>query len=640
MRQLCFWLTLLAGVGMTVIAVPSPAAEKKTDEAAIKKLVDQLGSDDFSERETAQKELAKIGMPAYEYLKKTLADPKCDPEVQQRAVGILERLDRELITTKVLTPTKVTLKYKDTPIKEAVADFAKKAGCTIELFDPKDALKLKTVTLDTGEVTFWEAFDQFCEASGLTETTLAEVMQEVQKQGQGGQGKPGAQGGGGGAVQPGVIQIRPIRAVPVKPVEAKPVEDKPVEKKEIEKKEARPVEKDSDEPQTSSCGDNDTDDAKKKAEDEKKQAEQKEVAKKQAQAKQIQVQAVQQIQIQVGPGGAIAPGGPGMPGGIQLPFAADTQIILKEGKHDKSTTSYSGSMRVKTIKEPATILGPVDPKQYLVGLQVSAEPKLQIASLLDVKVTKAVDDQDQTLRALPAEGTDDGGIAVWGGPARGRGRIVVGGPFPGQMGNGNQPLPVKLVKGVKEAKTLKELSGTVTAQVLMSPEQMMEATDIRKSSGKTFNGKETGYIKILGVTENNGQLTLRVEYEAPKDVLPVYGNNNQFGNVWGKQGGFGGQLPPPPQAPGATDDAKTPARPRTVTELAQYGLTLVDEKGKPLACRNISVGGRWMPNGTVVNEYHMTWAIDKDTVPSKLVFSGQRSATVDVPFSFKNVAVK
>ena len=47
-------------------------------------------------------------------------------------------------------------------MKEAVEDFARKSGYAITLHDPDNKLKDRTVTLDTGDATFWQAFDQFC----------------------------------------------------------------------------------------------------------------------------------------------------------------------------------------------------------------------------------------------------------------------------------------------------------------------------------------------------------------------------------------------------------------------------------------------------------------------------------------------
>ncbi len=73
-------------------AVAPPAA--KADDIA--KLVQQLGSDDFEEREAAQKRLEAIGAPALDILRKTAASTD-DAEVKSRAGQLIDA-----ITAKVL----------------------------------------------------------------------------------------------------------------------------------------------------------------------------------------------------------------------------------------------------------------------------------------------------------------------------------------------------------------------------------------------------------------------------------------------------------------------------------------------------------------------------------------------------------
>jgi hypothetical protein len=55
-------------------AAPPPGADDAADAARIARLVRQLGSDDFDEREAATKELEAIGEPALAPLRKAAAD--------------------------------------------------------------------------------------------------------------------------------------------------------------------------------------------------------------------------------------------------------------------------------------------------------------------------------------------------------------------------------------------------------------------------------------------------------------------------------------------------------------------------------------------------------------------------------------
>src|SRR5690242_11836791 len=64
---------------------------KEPDAAAIARLVKQLGSSDFRERETATKALAAIGLPALEALRNASKD--IDVEVAQRATRLVTSIE-------------------------------------------------------------------------------------------------------------------------------------------------------------------------------------------------------------------------------------------------------------------------------------------------------------------------------------------------------------------------------------------------------------------------------------------------------------------------------------------------------------------------------------------------------------------
>jgi carboxyl-terminal processing protease len=80
LRALC--LLLLAMVAGTVHADPL---------ADISRLIQQLGSKDFREREAASQQLDRIGEPAIKFLRKA-ADEHADPEVRQRAQVLVESI--------------------------------------------------------------------------------------------------------------------------------------------------------------------------------------------------------------------------------------------------------------------------------------------------------------------------------------------------------------------------------------------------------------------------------------------------------------------------------------------------------------------------------------------------------------------
>ena len=170
------------------LALPSPAGESPSKEQ-IDKLIEQLGSSTFNEREKATKELAAIGEPALEALRK--AAKSDDAEVRKRAEELLPKIEMQAESTRVLAPKRVHLVYKDTPLRDAAADFQKKSGCTTQLHDPDGKLKERKITLDSGETTFWRAVALFCDKAELSEASMEDLMQALQQRG----GGPGAPAG-------------------------------------------------------------------------------------------------------------------------------------------------------------------------------------------------------------------------------------------------------------------------------------------------------------------------------------------------------------------------------------------------------------------------------------------------------------
>jgi RNA polymerase sigma factor (sigma-70 family) len=148
---------------------PAPASQTTAagDEARIVKLIDQLGSSSFADREEATKELNQIGVPALDALRK--AAQSDDLEQKKRASDLVNKIEGRALQATILTPKRVRLVYRDTLLAEAVADFMKQSGYELTLSDPQAKLKGRTITLDTGDVTFWQALGQFCQTAGVVE---------------------------------------------------------------------------------------------------------------------------------------------------------------------------------------------------------------------------------------------------------------------------------------------------------------------------------------------------------------------------------------------------------------------------------------------------------------------------------------
>ena len=128
-------LPLLAlGLGLGVLAATAaPPVEKpdKPDADKIAKLIVQLGSDDFDEREKASADLEAVGDPAYAALHEALKS--ADEEVRKRAELLVGKIEKRRESADALKPKRVHLVYKDVPLAEAVEDLKKQTGYNITL---------------------------------------------------------------------------------------------------------------------------------------------------------------------------------------------------------------------------------------------------------------------------------------------------------------------------------------------------------------------------------------------------------------------------------------------------------------------------------------------------------------------------
>jgi hypothetical protein len=595
---------LVAGLAL-LSSLPSSADEAPSKEK-IDKLIEQLGSGNFAEREKASKELSAIGMPALDALRKAAKSE--DAEIRKRVEDILPKIERQAESVRVLAPKRVRLAYKDTPLVEAVADLEKKSGYHIQLHDPDGKLKERKITLDTGETTFWHAFALLCDKAELAEAGLEDLMRAQQPPG--GPGAPPA--GPPGGVRPGVF----------------------------------------------------------------------------------------------------VKGMPGM-------FAWNGQLILKDGKGNPSPTDDRSAVRIRAGGKPSPVLfGNAPDGEILLSLDVSPEPKLQWQLLQAVHIETAVDDQDQKLSQVIPQVEGAAGVGI-GNPA-----IAVQGVAGGAMkirqmqmlqmqmrarqrvgwGGLSQQVPVQLKRGAKETKSLKELKGVLTVQLLTEARPVITADNLDKAAGKSFKGDEGGEIKIVNVKTEENQTIIELQLEQPPfdKVVPAQGNvlhGVGINNVAQLQGVIVPPPPPPPPpqakkadqppaAPGAARPVEKPQPPapaperkpgqpppagqpaaaqppaaikpppapqRAQPQMFQIGgpvqlldslngLGIQDDKGNTLPID----GGHSRASLSIVRQGNgqvkqsVTWTLvcphskDKDK-PAKVVFLGRKQVAVEIPFALKDV---
>ncbi len=153
------------------------APPEKTNAERIRELIVQLGSSNFKEREIATQTLNDVGPAALDALQR--ATQSADPEIRRRAEHLTQQIQHRLQTAQLLEPKRVHLVYKDTPLSEAFADLMQKTGFPIEFAGSQTRLAGRRITLDTGNTTFWNAFDQFCQKAELVERTAVQSSEQT-----------------------------------------------------------------------------------------------------------------------------------------------------------------------------------------------------------------------------------------------------------------------------------------------------------------------------------------------------------------------------------------------------------------------------------------------------------------------------
>src|SRR5262249_13880453 len=150
-------------------------------------------------------------------------------------------------------------------------------------------------------------------------------------------------------------------------------------------------------------------------------------------------------------------------------------------------TCYSGAVRVQAL--PAA--GNPRAAESLLILQVSPEPKIQWQSLVKVQVDKAVNDQGKEMQVMA-----EANPAVNPNTPVANAAFVVARPPVGYGAGLHQQVPVRLKKDAN-AKMLKQLEGTITAQVWGDARAMITVNDVLKAAGKTVKGNDGGSIKVI-----------------------------------------------------------------------------------------------------------------------------------------------
>jgi hypothetical protein len=151
----------------TLVAVAQPPQPAAPQPGEVEKLVAQLGSEDFQEREAATRRLEAIGTAAVDALRAAIKSE--NPETARRANDLLRKAERTLANERTLAPTLVELDAKDRPLDDILADLSKQAKCEVVLggLKPEELAGKKVTVATDGKVPFWSAVLQVCDAADL-----------------------------------------------------------------------------------------------------------------------------------------------------------------------------------------------------------------------------------------------------------------------------------------------------------------------------------------------------------------------------------------------------------------------------------------------------------------------------------------
>lgn len=146
------------------MAVAADTPKPSADDA--NRLVQQLGSAKHTEREAALRALNSLGLAAMPALRE--GAKSSDAEISRRCSELLEKLDRQSESTAALAATKVKLKAANAQLGDVVRDLSQQSKIRFQLAREPVDLAQRSVSIDTGEVSFWEALDALCKAAKIS----------------------------------------------------------------------------------------------------------------------------------------------------------------------------------------------------------------------------------------------------------------------------------------------------------------------------------------------------------------------------------------------------------------------------------------------------------------------------------------
>jgi hypothetical protein len=140
----------------------SPVTQPSTSPARVQELIEQLGSDEWRQREQAQQHLVGLGAAAVDALAKAAASDDVDPEVKSRAAAALSAIRAQ----DTDGPSLLTMHLKDVPAQQVLDTIAEQAHMRFntDIFPMPPA---RRITIDADAMPFWHVMEQLCSQLGV-----------------------------------------------------------------------------------------------------------------------------------------------------------------------------------------------------------------------------------------------------------------------------------------------------------------------------------------------------------------------------------------------------------------------------------------------------------------------------------------
>lgn len=147
------WCLILAAL---LFGPTATASADEPDTPRVARLIKDLGSDIFVERERASAELARSGAAVRRQLEQAALSP--DAEVRLHALELLKNLK----LADIWAPALVDCQTQGQPASQILMELGKQSGNHILIGDQYGPFHESNVDLDLKQVPFWRAIDELC----------------------------------------------------------------------------------------------------------------------------------------------------------------------------------------------------------------------------------------------------------------------------------------------------------------------------------------------------------------------------------------------------------------------------------------------------------------------------------------------